>query len=202
MITFYTAVGNYFVKDNKPVILIGNKEYCLDIHELFIWSSLAFQILTEEELKKQFYEKEREAGLEEADFEYYLNRLITRELIASGKDKIGANALYALITNLDIQYIEESFLAKCITFLKFSVRFPLKECKKVFEKEPLEPLEKNILQFIKKHSCSITTIIEYVEKNKESNNIENKDKQFLALETVANLYLKKRINFIRKEQYA
>lgn len=202
MITLYATIGNYFVKDNKPVILTSNKEYYLDIYELLIWSSLAFQILTEEELKKQFYEKEREAGLEEADFEYYLNRLVTRKLLVSGRDEIGADALYDLVAGLDIKYIEESFLAKCITFLKFSVSFPLKECKKVFEKEPLEKIEKDILQFIKKQSCSIATIIEYLEKSKESNDIENKEEQFLALETVANLYLKKRINFIRKEQYA
>ena len=61
MITLYTSIGTYRLeKDGLPVVVTGSRDCGLDPHELLLWSSLAFRILTYEELRAEFYEKERE----------------------------------------------------------------------------------------------------------------------------------------------
>ena len=99
MITLYTSIGTYRLeRDGLPVVVAGSRDCGLCPHELLLWSSLAFRILTYEELRAEFYEKERELHiLGELDFDHYLNRLIMRGLVASGRDCTGIDALYDLL---------------------------------------------------------------------------------------------------------
>ena len=99
MITLYTSIGTYRLeRDGLPVVVTGSRDCGLCPHELLLWSSLAFRILTYEELRAEFYEKERELHiLGELDFDHYLNRLIMRGLVASGMDCTGIDALYDLL---------------------------------------------------------------------------------------------------------
>ena len=105
MLTLYTAIGNYrLTEKGLPLVTAGGRDCALDAHELLLWSSLAFRILTYQELRAEFYEKERELHiLGELDFDHYLNRLIMRRLVASGKDCTGVDALYDLLGHLYVQ---------------------------------------------------------------------------------------------------
>lgn len=87
MLTLYTAIGNYrLTEKGLPLVTAGGQDCALDAHELLLWSSLAFRILTYQELRAEFYKKERELHiLGELDFDHYLNRLIMRRLVASEK---------------------------------------------------------------------------------------------------------------------
>lgn len=61
MIKLFTAIGNYKInKNEKPVIVTSGRECVLDTHELLLWSSLAFRIMTYQEARAEFYAKERE----------------------------------------------------------------------------------------------------------------------------------------------
>ena len=61
MMTLYTAIGTYKLNTSGlPTIIVGDREYGLDTHELLLWSSLAFRILTYQELRAEFYQKEKE----------------------------------------------------------------------------------------------------------------------------------------------
>ena len=71
MIRLYTAVGTFkFNKHGLPTIVCADREYGLTSMELVLWSCLSFRILTYDELRKEFYEKERELHvLSEEEFD-------------------------------------------------------------------------------------------------------------------------------------
>lgn len=223
MMTLYTAVGKYQINTaGLPLIITGSGQECaLDAHELILWSSLAFRILTYEELKKEFYEKERELRiLGELDFDHYLNRLTMRQLIASGRDCTGVDALYDLLGHLYAQQIPNGLLLQIITFLKllFHRKFTLRQATFVFQREALEPAEKNVLSLLKHQMLSSAELISCVEKGQSSlRNSEElvdllyrnhdcdcnsiltdsrfSDTRIPTLTAIANLYLKQKILF-------
>ena len=87
MIRLYTAVGTFkFNKHGLPTIVCADREYGLTSMELVLWSCLSFRILTYDELRKEFYEKERELHvLSEEEFDQYLTDFYSENLWSVGK---------------------------------------------------------------------------------------------------------------------
>ena len=209
MIRLFTAVVTYKLEESGiPVILAGGRECALDTHELLLWSSLAFRILTYQEAKAEFYAKERELHiLSELDFDHYLNRLTMRRLIASGRDEVGVDALYDLLGHL---YIEKTpWLRK---------RMPFRKALAVFHTKKPEATEKKLLSLIRHQQLSTAELIQCMEKGSfHIRNSRQLIEQIYAEETadcdsivtegrtleirrpvltaVANLYLKQLITF-------
>lgn len=146
MMTLYTAIGTYKLNTHGlPTVISGDKEYGLSAHELLLWTCLSFRILTYRELRAEFYEKERELHiLGELDFDHYLNRLIMRRLVVTGKDCTGADALYDLLGHLHVQSIPNSFFVKAATFAKLILfrGISIGKAASVFHTVKLEPMEK------------------------------------------------------------
>ena len=94
MITLYTSIGHYRLVSGKnnvsyPVITANGKEHRLDTKELLLWSSLMWNLLTFDELKSLYGEKEAELHLlDEQDFERYLKRLVFRGLVTDRKSVV------------------------------------------------------------------------------------------------------------------
>lgn len=222
MIKFYTAIGSYKIsKDGLPVIITDGRECALSAHELLLWSTLAFRILTYKELRTEFYKKERELHiLGELDFEHYLNRLISRRLIVSGKDDTGVDALYDLLGHLYIQTIPDSLPVKALTFIKllFGQRMRFREAALVFHSEGLTAAEKQVMTLLNHQLLSTAEVIQCAVKGKrnlrsnqelmeclyadeetdcESIVIDSRttDARIPVLSAIANLYLKQRITF-------
>lgn len=222
MITLYTAIGNYKLNAHGlPTIFIGDNEYALDTHELILWTILAFRILTYQELKKEFYAKERELHiLGELDFDHYLNRLKVRRLIASGQDCTGIDALYALIGHLHVQAIPGNLFLRTITFLKLWLisRISFAKASLVLHTEKPEPLEKQILSLVRHQTLSTAELILCIQNgttrlhnsqeliellySDELTNCESilsdcrvNDSRYLVLTAIVNLYFKQRILF-------
>ncbi len=222
MLTLYTAIGNYrLTEKGLPLVTAGGRNCALDAHELLLWSSLAFRILTYQELRAEFYEKERELHiLGELDFDHYLNRLIMRRLVASGKDCTGADALYDLLGHLYVQPAPNSILVKAISFFKLLLgrKFPLRKALMVFHSEKLEPMEKQVMALLRHQMLSTAELIGCTENGKQrlKNNNElmeclyhdettdcdnivtdcrTSETRFPVLTAVANLYLKQQITF-------
>lgn len=153
MLTLYTAVGKcrLLKKENGevyPVVLLGRQELLLDPHEMLLWSSLAFSILTHREAKSLFYEREAELHmLGDIDFEHYLKRLIFRGLVASGTDCTGINALYQLLDPLYVRPEPASLFVRlaALADMVFVKHFPLKSALRIAGKEKLTPAEKQFL---------------------------------------------------------
>ena len=151
MMTLYTAVGHYKITGKGLPLVTAGRECALPPHELILWSSLAFRILTYDELKADFYKKEQELHiLGELDFDHYLNRLIMRKLIASGRDCTGADALYDLLGRLYLQSLQTGFPLKILTFIKLCMRggIPVRQAASIFHSQKLEPMEKQLISLL------------------------------------------------------
>ena len=169
MIRLFTAVGTYRLdKNGIPVILAGGRECALNTHELLLWSSLAFRILTYQEARAEFYAKERELHiLGELDFDHYLNRLTMRRLIASGRDEVGVDALYDLLGHLYLEKAPSGLAAKTAAFLKLLLRkqVPLRKALAVFHTEKAEATEKKLLSLLRHQQLSTAELIQCMEKD-------------------------------------
>lgn len=222
MMTLYTAIGNYrLAEKGLPLVIAGGRKYALDTHKLLLWSSLAFRILTYQELRTEFYKKERDLHiLGELDFDHYLNRLIMRRLVASGKDCTGVDALYDLLGHLYVQPAPNSILIKTISFFKLLLgrKFPLRKALLVFHSERLEPMEKQVMSLLRHQMLSTAELIGCAEHGKrhlknnselmeclyhdETTDCESivtdcriSETRFPVLTAVANLYFKQQITF-------
>lgn len=222
MMTLYTAIGNYrLINKGLPLVTTSGRDCALDAHELLLWSSLAFRILTYQELRAEFYEKERDMHiLGDLDFDHYLNRLIQRRLVASGRDCTGVDALYDLLGHLYVQPAPNSIAVKAVSFLKLILghRLPFRKALAVFHTVKLEPVEKQILALLRHEMLSTAELIRCTEKKKthlkDSNDLmdclyreDNSDcegivtdcriseARFPILTAVANLYLKQQVTF-------
>lgn len=222
MITLYTAIGNYKLNAHGlPTIFTGDNEYALNTHELILWTILAFRILTYQELKKEFYAKERDLHiLGELDFDHYLNRLKVRRLIVSGQDCTGIDALYDLIGHLHVQAIPGNLFLRTITFLKLWLisRISFAKASLVLHTEKPEPLEKQILSLVRHQTLSTAELILCIQNgttrlhnsqeliellySDELTDCESilsdcriNDSRYLVLTAIVNLYFKQRISF-------
>ena len=222
MITLYTAIGNYKLNAHGlPTIFTGDNEYALNTHELILWTILAFRILTYQELKKEFYAKERDLHiLGELDFDHYLNRLKVRQLIVSGQDCTGIDALYDLIGHLHVQAIPGNLFLRTITFLKLWLisRISFAKASLVLHTEKPEPLEKQILSLVRHQTLSTAELILCIQNgttrlhnsqeliellySDELTDCESilsdcriNDSRYLVLTAIVNLYFKQRISF-------
>lgn len=169
MMTLYTAVGRYKITGKGlPLVTAGGRECALTPHELILWSSLAFRILTYDKLKADFYKKEKELHiLGELDFDHYLNRLIMRRLIASGRDCTGADALYDLLGRLYLQSLQTGFPVKILTFIKLCMRgdIPVRQAASIFHSQKLEPMEKQLISLLNSQLLSTAELIQCAQKD-------------------------------------
>lgn len=226
MITFYTAVGRYEMRNGKngnrhPVVILNHKEHILDLQEMIIWSSSMWMIHTLDELRAIFYKKEREAHMiGEASFEDYLDRLEKKGLIVSGRDYVGIDALYNLLSKLYIVPVTGGLATKVGAFfhLTFLRGIPFRVTKNIFRKDKLTNDEKLVLALSQQTLLSTAELIKCVHKG--ATDLTSNDKvmdtlyddeittcenigifsRFYAqqkpvLQAVSNLYLKKLIMF-------
>ncbi|MBQ9720797.1 MAG: hypothetical protein IJV64_08900, partial [Oscillospiraceae bacterium] len=59
--TIYTAVGHLIRKKGEggasyPMILLGRKEYGMDVQEMVVWAALCWQVLTMNEIRAKYIE--------------------------------------------------------------------------------------------------------------------------------------------------
>lgn len=225
MITFYTAVGRYVLRrDNEgrqyPVVITHGNESLLDVQEMIIWSSLLWKVSTYDELKNEYLAKSRSAQVSgQYALDHYLNRLQQRGLIVSGKDYVGVDALYDLLSRLNVIAVSDSLIAKIAAFLMFSFRgVPLRVTKKIFFRTKLSDDESQVLSLARQQIMSTAELIQCVELGVTDISTEDKlvealysddtttganihiTSRFAAarepvLQAVANLYLQKQVLF-------
>lgn len=193
MITLYTAVGKCrFIKakgNSYPVILLGNREFHLVPHEMLLWSSLAHTILTHQEAKSLFYEREKELHiLSDQEFDHTLKRLILRGLVASGTDYTGVNALYRLLGPLYVASPVSFPFTRlaALTDLVLFKHLTLKSALRITKKEKLTPEEKHLLHRKDLEAFPVQTFL------MEGEMIPS-EHQFIT--TLVNLYFKNQIVF-------
>lgn len=225
----YTAVGRMQFKGRNrqvrcPMILLGNKEYILDMQEMMVWTVLNWRILSEDEIQTLYQEKEKETCyMTHRPLTECIRRLIQRGLIAEGCGETGADALYDLLSGLYIIPISENLILRAISFIRLTVfeRIPYSVTKRIFGRDKRSEDEKKVMALANRTTLSTAEIIKCVElkafefRTEEelvdtlyhdeyttSENIAH-SVRFLpqcrpVLASVANLYLRQQIIFERR----
>ena len=224
----YTAVGRFERRVDAggrscPVILLGGKEYMVDLQEMVVWTSLNWRIVKKEEISP-LYEKVCRGNvfLSERSLDLCIDRLLVRGLLVSGTGETEYDALYDLLSSLYITPAEGSRPLKLFTFCKLLLvnRVPFSAAKILLAKDKRTPREEQIMQLARQALLSTAEIIRCMEKDirylpdeesileylyddrdTTSDNIAYLVKSSLSSKAVtlavANLYLRKQIIFER-----
>ena len=89
--TKYAAVGHFKCHrtlDGKkyPVVIVGRKEYMLDVQEMTVWSSLAWRILSRSQIAEAYLKLTRGLSFtSRRTLDDCIDRLVTRGLVAEGR---------------------------------------------------------------------------------------------------------------------
>ena len=126
--TKYAAVGHFKCHrtlDGKkyPVVIVGRKEYMLDVQEMTVWSSLAWRILSRSQIAEAYLKLT--CGLSftsRRTLNDCIDRLVTRGLVAEGHGGSEYEALYDLLSCLYIAPVS-AYLFLCLLFSFGSVVF-------------------------------------------------------------------------------
>lgn len=170
MVQLYTAVGKYKLRKEPdgrklPIISVGLNECALTIEEMLIWSTLIWNIMTEDELRKIYDKKALGAGISGDKFDITLKRLISRNLVVSEKAISGDDALYKLLSNLYIVPVSSSLLTKIRAFIQLVVfqKVSFSLAKNVFLEDKLNDIQKKILNLSKQTLLSSAEILKCIE---------------------------------------
>ncbi|MCI8471769.1 MAG: hypothetical protein HFE65_01535 [Clostridiales bacterium] len=225
----YTAVGRMQFKGRNrqmrcPMILLGNKEYILDMQEMMVWSVLNWRILSENEIQTFYYEKEKETGyMTHRPVTECIRRLIQRGLVAEGSGETGADALYDLLSDLYIIPISENPILRAISFIRLTVfeRIPYSVTKRIFSRDKRSDDEKRVMVLINRTKLSTAEIIkcmelkafafrteeelvdilyhdEYTTSENIAHSVRTLPQCQPVLTSIANLYLRRQIVFERR----
>ena len=229
MLTLFTAVGHLTMQKTEygkrlPIVRVNKKEYAVAPRELILWSGLAFQILTKEELLRFYQVGIKHQNLPgDPDFDYILRRLLIRGLVVNGTGCTAVDALYHLLGQLHIAPVNEAFHVRLFACIKLwlSGRLPFYRIPHYLKRPENTPIEALILKLAQHLSFSVAELIGFVDPSSlpgvpdliglpdspDAQRLTNPERpedieqtvldhvQYPVLEGIANLYLKKQIIF-------
>jgi len=223
----YTAVGRFEKRrggfgKQYPVVIIGEKEQILDVHEMMIWAGLNWRVSNRSQIETLYGKRLTETGVSaEKDCIVYIERLLHRGLIMKGCGETDADAMYDLFGGLYIVPVYRSRFIKSTSFLKmtFIKGVPFRTAaREIFRKTAYTADEKRVLDLSKQTTLSMAELMKCVEENvfdvsnddkltdalftddyTTSDNLVFTAKTFACmipvLTAAANLYLRKQILF-------
>ena len=122
--TKYAAVGHFKCHrslDGRkyPVVIVGRKEYMLDVQEMTVWSSLAWRILSRSQIAEAYLKLTRGLSFtSRRTLDDCIDRLVSRGLVAEGRGNSEYEALYDLLSCLYIAPVSANPFLRIGAFLK------------------------------------------------------------------------------------
>lgn len=172
MIILYTAVGKYSLKKNNegmlyPSVTVNLQEKALGIDEMILWTTLLWNIMTEDEIRDAYSKKAIEMERDPERFEEVLRRLTLRDLVVSSSAVKGDEALYKLLSDLYIVPIKAKVRAKIWTFLNliFKEHVPVSVAKKVLHREIYTEMENKVLHLTTQSLLSSAEVVKCIGTN-------------------------------------
>lgn len=170
--TLYTAVGRFERRHNGcgrscPVVILGGKEYMVDMQEMVVWTILNWRIVRKMEIGALYEEMTRKSGaLVERPWEACVERLLVRGLVVSGSGDTEYDALYDLVSSLHIIPTDGSFPLRLAAFLKLTLasHIPFSAAGKLFQKDRRTPGEKEVMRLARQALLSTAEIIKCTER--------------------------------------
>lgn len=195
----YTAVGQLHFKgmamgNRCPILVVNGTETTPNMSEMILWSTLYWQILTEDELEAQFEAKKKEVNYTDSmSASAVMYWMMRRGLIEEGVGDTYEDALYDLLSGLYITPIEVNPLLDVISFLRMTFRDKLsvQTAKQVFHRDRKSDAEKKIMRLLHKVKLTTAETVRCFERNVFD--IQNED------EVVEKLY---RDDYITSENIA
>lgn len=226
--TYYTAVGNFQRRTNShgqsyPIILIREREYCVDIQEMALWTALNWRLLDFPQVEAEYHKLDQDCAIPaRRTLEDCLGRLCTRGLVASGTGDTDFEALYDLLGGLYVVPLPESLPLRLAVFLKltFLKGVSLSKTRELFRKDRPSAQEARVMALSRQALLSTAELIKCAEVdakdvstdeklmdalyNDDVTTSDNIADMMLAAKNrervtaaVANLYLRKQIIFQR-----
>ena len=226
--TLYTAVGRMTrTKDSRgiecPMIILGGKEYMLDLQELLLWTCLNWRIARKEEIEV-FYNRlsEGPSYVPSRTLDACISRMLTRGLIVCGTGETEYDALYDLLSAMYIIPICGKPLLQFLTVARLVLlnRVKLSIAGKILRRDHKSEDERRVMDLARQALLSTAEIIRCVEM--DVTNLPNSDSIMEAiyndrettsdnigalvktapctkkvLVAIANLYLRKQLIFDR-----
>ena len=226
--TYYTALGHFQRRSNGlgrsyPVIIINQKEYCVDIQEMALWTALNWRLLDFSQIEAEYHKLDRDCAIPALrTLENCLGRLCTRGLVASGTGGTDFETLYDLLGGLYVSPLSESLPLRLAAFLKLTLLkgVPIFKARELFQKDRPSEEEAQVMALSRQALLSTAELIKCVELgvrdistdeklmdalyNDEDTTSDNIADMMLTAKNreritaaVANLYLRKQIIFQR-----
>lgn len=171
--TLYTAIGRFERKHNGcghscPVIVLGGKEYMVDMQEMVVWSILNWRIVRKQEIGALYEEMTGKSGAPVSrSWEACVERLLVRGLMVSGSGETEYDALYDLVSSLYIIPTDASFPLRLAAFLKLVLisHVPFSAAGKLFRKDRRTSGEKEVMHLARQALLSTAEIIKCLERD-------------------------------------
>lgn len=171
--TLYTAAGRFERRANGcrhycPVIVLGGKEYMVDLQEMVIWSCLNWRIARMEEIGR-FYTKAlpEEKEIVSRSWKDCVERLLTRGLLVCGKGDTEYDALYDLLSSMYIIPTDGSGFLRVLSFLKLTLvnHVPFCTARRLFHRDRRTEHEKQVMTLARQALLSTAELISCMEKD-------------------------------------
>lgn len=220
MMTFYAAVGSYRIKveDNHKVPYIQKlgKLYPISIPEFVIWSTLLWEVMTYDGLKKFYTQQIGALRTTAPSFDELLEMLVKRKLIVRGIGYTGRDALYNMLADAFVIPFRISGGRKMLSVLRlwYTGKITLPDVGKIMKRRTGSKAESHILRLVEQAPLSTSEIIRCFERGITDVSTAEKviagvysdsaqatigNEEFMAessgqvLEAISNLYLNREI---------
>ena len=169
MMTFYAAIGTYRIRTENghkiPYIQKLGKLHPISIPEFIIWSTLLWEVMTYNELKR-FYEEQIQAleGVHPG-FDELLSMLIKRKLIIKGIGYTGADALYSMLSDAFVIPSRVNGGRKLWNALKLwcNGKISAHQVRNILKPRTANPMEERVVRLVEQTPLSTSEIIRCVE---------------------------------------
>lgn len=171
--TLYTAMGHLEHRRNGcgrscPIIVLGRKDYMVDMQELVVWACLNWRILKREEIGKFYRVTEAETAIDpDRTLDACIDRLLIRGLLVTGSGETEYDALYDLLSTMYILPTTGSLFLRILSFFKhtFINRVPFSAAIRLFSRDRRTTGEEYVIRLARQALLSTAEIIKCVEKD-------------------------------------
>ena len=166
----YTANSRYIrcctEEGTRPVIIVCEKEYEVDVQEFMLWSILNWRILREEEIGSYYEKMASNSNVTiHRSWQDCVQRLLVRGLIVAGTGDTEYDALYDLLACRFIIPIGAAWPLRVLSFLKltFLEGISWRITRRLFHVDARSACEKKVIRLARQTPLSCAEIIKCIE---------------------------------------
>ena len=170
--TLFTAVGRLEKRSggpgrSYPVIVLGGKDYMVDLQEMLVWSSLNWRIVRKEEIGALYEKAVLDYSFQtDRTWAACADRLLHRGLLVSGSGATDYDALYDLLSTMYIIPATGSLPLRLFSFIKLVLikDVPISMARRLLQGDRRTAGEKQVMRLAGQTLMSTAEIIKCMDK--------------------------------------